>query len=189
VGGALRFSHFCIDNEGMSFIPLKAVLYAEPSLDGGPQGNSLHLAGVLYTGSMKRNPAVIELADGPWPTQAKSTLRIDGIDLWFPEHKLDALVLARSSNWNGTIFAQSQWNEHLEHGLVQCVGAARPDLVTLQECYTLPTQGTWRADIDRVRVPGHQDPASGAWIFKTYRCSRSGAYGSSVEPQWQELKE
>lgn len=188
VGGPLRFGHFCIDNEGMDCVPLKAVFYAEPSLDGGPLGNSLHLAGVLYTGAMETNKAVVELAEAPWSAPAAtSKLLIDGIDAMFPAHKLDTLVLVRSPNWGGTVRAQSQWSEHFANGLVQYTTRRHADIVTLQESSALPTQGTWVEGSNLVRIPQRPDAASGAWIFKTYRCSRSGVYGSKAEPQWQEV--
>ncbi len=62
-GGPLRISEFCVDNEGMSWVPKKACIYAEPSLNPGPGGNKLSFPGTIYTGSMSNGRAVFELAE------------------------------------------------------------------------------------------------------------------------------
>ncbi len=157
----MRFSHFCVDNEGLDFVPLKALVYVEPSLDGGPTGNSLHLAGVLYSGSMIKNRAVVELADAPGSARpaATSKLLVDGMDLWFPKKNLGTLVLTHSANWSGTVMAQGVWNEHFDKGLVQWTGPVRPAITALEESWSLPTQGAWTEGVERGADP--RPPQSG----------------------------
>jgi hypothetical protein len=190
VGGPLRISQFCVDNEGFDYVPLKAVVYAEPSLDGGKKGNSLHIAGTLYTGALIKSKAVVELGGPPGPAKGEPSARllVDGIDLWFPKEKMDTVVLCTSSAWTGEVLAQSEWGDRVRSGLVQFTGPGRCGVTTWQESDAPPTQDAWAEGCNIIRVPQAQDPKTGAWTFKTFRCSRSGVYGTDKEPQWQETK-
>jgi hypothetical protein len=192
-GGVLRFANFCIDNEGFQCVPQRAVLYAEPSLDGGKSGNVLQIAGTIYTGTLFKARAVLELADPPGPINRKASgkIDVDSFDMWIPKEsvgkgKIGAIVLCHGPNWSGRLMAESVWGEKTINGLVQYTGKAG-SIVTYQESYALPNQGTWLEGCNTVRVPDRQDPKTGAWVFKTYRCSRSGTYGTGNEPEWQEI--
>ena len=48
-GGPLTFNYFCVDNEGMSYVPKKAGIYAEPSFNPGPEGNRITFRGGYYS--------------------------------------------------------------------------------------------------------------------------------------------
>jgi hypothetical protein len=191
VGGPLRFSQFCSDNEGLSYVPRKACFYAEPSLDGGKDGNRLVLRGSVYTGSLLGQPAVIELAA---PTtvgadKVSAYLDVDGIDLSPDKGKIDSVVLCRGPCWSGRVLAQNSWAAHTEHGLVHYTGPGQCGIVTVQEADALPKVGAWLSGCHLIRIPDRLDPATGAWVFKTYRCVGSGVCGTKNEPQWQQVKD
>ncbi|MDB5301607.1 MAG: Pectate lyase superfamily protein, partial [Phycisphaerales bacterium] len=193
-GGPMRISDFCIDNEGCAYAPHKACFYAEPSLDGGPDGNRLTFPGAIYTGTLNNDQAVIELAAPPGSGVAKTAgiLEVDGVDLGAePKKQAHSIVLCRSDCWSGKVrMAETRWATLLSHGIVSYTGAGRCGIVSCHaDSTSLPDKGTWLEGCHAFRIPDHLDPRTGAWVFKTYRCTRTGTYGTPVEPRWEPTAE
>jgi hypothetical protein len=191
-GGPLRISEFCIDNEGISWAPRKACFYAEPSLDGGKEGNVLSFFGTIYTGALINGQAVVELADPPGAAEAKPTARlvIDGVDLMADVKKpAGCIVLSRSSRWSGDIrLAETSWLDRLSYGVIHHTDLGPCRIVSHHDdASALPTKGTWLVGCHVFRIADHQDPKSGAWNFKTWRCVRGGTYATAQEPIWNEV--
>ncbi|MDB5293334.1 MAG: hypothetical protein JWL69_4575, partial [Phycisphaerales bacterium] len=189
-GGPMRIADFCIDNEGCAFAPHKACFYAEPSLDGGREGNRLSFPGAIYTGSLNNNQAVIELAAPPGMNAAKAAgiLDVDGVDLGAELKKqAHSVVLCRSDCWSGKVrLAETRWATLLSHGIVSYTGPGHCGIISCHDDSTsLPDKGTWLEGCHVFRIPDHQDPRTGAWVFKTYHCVRSGTYGTPQEPRWE----
>lgn len=187
-GGPLSFTQFCVDNEGLGFAPKKACFYAEPSLDGK---TALSFPGTLYSGALYNHPAVIELADPPGGATAKGAMDLDGIDLFVnPKKPPRCIVLARSNHWSGSIrLAQTDWANVLTDGLIDATFDGPCPIVSYHDDRaTLPTRGTWRAGSHIFHLFGQVDPATGMPTVKTYQCVGSGAYGTSREPKWEQIK-
>lgn len=192
-GGPLRFSQFCIDNEGMSFVPRKACFYAEPSLDGGKDGNVLSFPGTLYTGALNGGQAVVELAEPPGKVGRRVTgrLEIDGVDLMSDgKRPAGCIVLCRSDRWSGEIrLAQTSWIDALNYGVIRHTGVEPCRIVSLHtDASAVPAKGTWLAGAHVFRIAERLDPATGAAAFKTWRCVKTGTYGSGQAPEWREVK-
>ena len=192
-GGPMRFAQFCIDNEGMGWVPRKACFYAEPSLDGGPEGNRLSFPGTIYTGALFAGQAVVELADAPgdWGSQdqkPKAVLDVDGVDLMAGEkRKAGCIVLTHTDRWTGAVRqAETHWVNALTRGVIAHDGPGRPGVVSYHDdSAALPDTGTWLQGCHVFRIAGPPDPATGAATFKTYRCTRGGTYGTDHEPKWE----
>ena len=181
-GGPLRFSQFCIDNEGLSSAPRKACFYAEAPPVGGPDGeggNRLSFPGTLYTGSLGGDKAVVELADAPPATgepaagepaaggsaaavsKKTAALEIDGIDFGAsPQKPARCVVLSRGDRWSGAIrLAETHWDQVLTHGLIEQEGPGRCGVVSYHDdAGALPDKGTWLEGCHVFRIPGRARP-------------------------------
>ncbi len=191
-GGSMRISEFCIDNEGLDWAPGKACFYAEPSLDGGPEGNRLSFRGTIYTGSLSTGQAVIELADTPGLTRSASRLDIDGIDLWSnPKKPASSVIRCKSDLWTGDILqAETHWAEVLSRGIIDFTGVGKCGIVSHHEDgAALPSKGAWLAGCHIFRMADARDETTGAWAFASYRCTQSGVYGSDREPKWEKISQ
>jgi len=195
-GGPLTINYFCIDNEGLAYVPKKADFYAEPSLNPGSAGNVLTFRGGIYSGTAPAGSAVLELADPPGSVDARVTgkFSIDYLDLGSDARSpCECVIRCKSARWSGVLMnTDSVWTERptLAYGLLKYEGV--PNMGKIQtitsDSSTLPTKGAWLVGSHVLRLPNLFDPKIGQTNYTEYRCVQSGTYGTAQEPKWQAVK-
>lgn len=193
-GGPLTISYFCIDNEGLNYVPKKADFYAEPSLDPGPEGNLLIIRDV-YTGTAPKGSAVLEVADPPGIVDKRVTGKflLHYIDFGSSERNpAETIIRCKSNRWSGSLLnSDAAWTElpTLSYGLIKYEGVANAGkIISYSGDYrTLPTKGSWLTGSHVLRIANPLAGDVGEKDYIEYRCLQGGTYGTEQEPKWQAI--
>jgi len=201
VRGKLTLSNICDDNENQ-WSTFKGVVYAEPSLNASPDGNTLEIYGIPINSDMPdagvSESCFIELADPPNVDAAaipNAKVTIDAIFNQFnAAQPMTELALVNSPHWIGRI--NDCYREALyDYGLLKLgVTPQYPNGLMENQCHvvtymqdgnTVPTTGGYNGVVKNWHwfagchvllcpTPGDTPPH-----YTAYRCTTSGVNGNA----------